>query len=153
MPYFIDDPRHWRERAAEARKIAEKLVDPAAQASMQEIVLAYERMAERASRSAAMTADVPAQPRPPLQFPRQECSWDFDRRTVNFWGRAGEKPVLCRIAGEALRDHFHLDGEGNAVAQEAFASSRERILSLAMQKWQAGALEADGSVLLRSQDF
>jgi hypothetical protein len=88
-----------------------------------------------------------------LKFPRREYSWDFHRRAVRFWGRAGSKPVLCCITVEALHDHFQLGGDGAALAMEAFASGRARIEALAVQKWNARAVEPDGSILLRSEDF
>ena len=48
MPYFVNNPHHWRERAEEARTLAESLTDSVARKSMMEVADAYERMAERA---------------------------------------------------------------------------------------------------------
>jgi hypothetical protein len=48
MPFFVNDPRHWRERAKEARELAVALTDPDKKQAMLEIAQAYERMAERA---------------------------------------------------------------------------------------------------------
>lgn len=156
MPFFVDDPRHWRERAAEARKIADGLTDPIAKRSMVEVVSAYERMAERAELRThrAPESDGRDGTAPPaLLFPRRECSWDFGTRTVRFWGNAAGKAVPCRIAVAALQDHFHLGDDSSAMAMEAFASGRPRIEGLAAQKWAAGAVEPDGSLLLRAEDF
>lgn len=90
---------------------------------------------------------------PTLKFPRRDYSWDFERQAVRFWGRAHGKAIVCRVTLAALRDHFHLDGNGGPLANETFASNRARIEALAVQKWNAGALEPDGSILLRSEEF
>jgi hypothetical protein len=42
---ILDDPEHWRERAAEARRVADKLDDPIAKAAMFRIAADYERIA------------------------------------------------------------------------------------------------------------
>ena len=48
MPFFVNDPLHWRERAKEAHALAETLTDSQARRQMMEVAAAYERMAERA---------------------------------------------------------------------------------------------------------
>jgi hypothetical protein len=48
LPFFVNDPRHWRARAEESRALAETLTDPVARMNMLEVAAAYERMAERA---------------------------------------------------------------------------------------------------------
>jgi hypothetical protein len=45
-----NDPQHWRKRAAEARAMADQIVDPVAKRAMLEIAKGYERIAERAER-------------------------------------------------------------------------------------------------------
>ena len=47
-PHLINDPKHWRERAEEARTFAEALDDPEAKRMMFEIARGYERLAQRA---------------------------------------------------------------------------------------------------------
>jgi hypothetical protein len=47
-PHLINDPKHWRERAEEARTVAEALDDPEAKRMMFEIARGYERLAQRA---------------------------------------------------------------------------------------------------------
>jgi hypothetical protein len=42
------DPQHWRERAAEARAVAEKMTDEVGRQAMVEIAEKYEKLAERA---------------------------------------------------------------------------------------------------------
>jgi hypothetical protein len=49
---FINDPAHWRQRAAEARAIAESLNDPQSKEAMQRIAKDYDHLAERAERRA-----------------------------------------------------------------------------------------------------
>jgi hypothetical protein len=50
MPYFVNNSQHWRDRAAEARIIAEQLTDAGARENMLAVADAYERMAERAEK-------------------------------------------------------------------------------------------------------
>ena len=53
MTSFIFDPKHWRERAEEARTIAEKMDDPVARQSMLRIAEEYELLAIRAETRAS----------------------------------------------------------------------------------------------------
>jgi hypothetical protein len=45
---IFDNPEHWRERAEEARHVAEQLDDTIARAAMLRIAEHYERIAEQA---------------------------------------------------------------------------------------------------------
>ena len=45
---LINDPRHWRERAEEARRIAEDMADPDAKRMMLIIAAGYDRLAQHA---------------------------------------------------------------------------------------------------------
>jgi len=51
MPFFVNDPKHWQQRAEETRILAETLIDTKARSQMLEVAAAYERMAERAANS------------------------------------------------------------------------------------------------------
>jgi len=53
MPDSVLDNQHWRERAEEARSIAEQLSDPDAKRMMLRIADDYERLAQHAERRAA----------------------------------------------------------------------------------------------------
>ena len=48
----LNDPAHWRRRAAEARSMADQLDDPAAKKAMLEIADQYERIAAIAQQRA-----------------------------------------------------------------------------------------------------
>jgi hypothetical protein len=48
LAYYDSEPAVWRERAEEARILAEDMGDPVARRSMLEIADVYERIAERA---------------------------------------------------------------------------------------------------------
>jgi hypothetical protein len=56
-PSLMDDPRHWRQRAQEARRIADQLADPAARKTMHEIATSYERLAKLAATRQASPKD------------------------------------------------------------------------------------------------
>ena len=50
MPsHFINDPAHWRQRAKEARALADQMDDPQSKQAMMRIAEDYERLAERAA--------------------------------------------------------------------------------------------------------
>jgi len=42
---IVDAPAHWRQRADEARREAEKIDDPSTKSALLEIAAAYERLA------------------------------------------------------------------------------------------------------------
>ena len=46
---FINDPEHWRNRAEEARTLADQMSDEASKQTMLRIAADYERLAERAA--------------------------------------------------------------------------------------------------------
>jgi hypothetical protein len=48
MRLLYSDPEHWRERAAEARALADKMTDAVGRQAMIEIAEKYDRLAERA---------------------------------------------------------------------------------------------------------
>ena len=49
MPaHFINDPAHWRQRAEEARAIADQMNDPESKRMMLKVAEDYDRLAERA---------------------------------------------------------------------------------------------------------
>jgi hypothetical protein len=48
LPLLYNDPEHWRDRAAEARALAEKMTDVVGKQAMIEIAEKYERLAARA---------------------------------------------------------------------------------------------------------
>jgi hypothetical protein len=49
----INDPKHWRHRAAEARAMAESLSDPEAKQQMLKVAADYEKRAKRAEERSA----------------------------------------------------------------------------------------------------
>jgi len=62
---FINDPEHWRNRAEEARTLADQMSDEASKQTMLRIAADYERLAERA----ALRAQG-ASPQPPKDSSR-----------------------------------------------------------------------------------
>jgi hypothetical protein len=51
-PYSINDPKHWLDRAKEARALAEQIGDPEAKRTMLKNADDYERLAQRAQERA-----------------------------------------------------------------------------------------------------
>jgi hypothetical protein len=49
---LLNDPAHWRQRAQEARRIADQLHDPAAKHTMLEVAQNYEQLATIAEKRA-----------------------------------------------------------------------------------------------------
>ncbi len=60
MRALINDPDHWRQRAQEARAIADQLADAAAKGTMLKIADGYEHLAERAEARALLAKGEPA---------------------------------------------------------------------------------------------
>ncbi len=86
-----------------------------------------------------------------LVFPDTEHRTDTARDAIVFWGRDGEKRVLCIISREALDDHF---SDGDKLRPDAaFQTHRAEIEAFASHKYSLGQLEPDGSVLIRTGDL
>jgi hypothetical protein len=49
---LVNNPKHWRERAEEARATAEQLTDPVARRTMLQVAESYDALAERAEKRA-----------------------------------------------------------------------------------------------------
>jgi hypothetical protein len=84
-----------------------------------------------------------------LTFPDPQEAFVFDRGVVTFRGEDGETRVQCAISREALDDHFKGD---NKDKLEVFRANRQEIEAEARKKYLAGAIEPDGSVLIRTLD-
>jgi Protein of unknown function (DUF1488) len=67
-----------------------------------------------------------------------------------FWGQDGENRVRCEIIRDALDDHFGGDGKDKLAV---FRANRGTIEEIARRKYLSGRREADGSVLIGSEDL
>jgi transcriptional regulator with XRE-family HTH domain len=85
-----------------------------------------------------------------LAFPDKEFSYDSGSG-VTFWGQDGKTRVRCRIAREALDDHFSENDRLRPKA--AFEKHRDEIEALARRKYLRGQLEPDKSVMIRTNDI
>jgi DNA-binding ferritin-like protein len=61
---FINEPQHWRNRAEEARKLADEMNDETSRQMMLQIAEDYERLAERAAQRDA-SAQIKPKPSAP----------------------------------------------------------------------------------------
>jgi hypothetical protein len=57
-PDRLDDPKHWRDKADEARAKAEDMVDVEARQTMERVAEEYEELADRAERQLRETAST-----------------------------------------------------------------------------------------------
>jgi hypothetical protein len=51
MSSIFDDPEHWHARAAEARNLAEQMVDEITKANMLHLAASYDKLARKAPRT------------------------------------------------------------------------------------------------------
>lgn len=85
-----------------------------------------------------------------LTFPDKQFEYDT-WKGVTFWGQEGATRVRCRIAREALSDHF---SEGDRLRpQAAFEKHRDAIEAIARRKYLRGQLEPDKSVLIETGEI
>jgi hypothetical protein len=67
---LFHDPKHWHERAEDARKVAAEILDPISRRAMLDIAESYESLARRATQR----ADSPAQVPPVVSSPEDRAS-------------------------------------------------------------------------------
>ncbi len=85
-----------------------------------------------------------------LVFHEASERYDSARMVVLFNGKDGDKEILCAISNEALQDYF--DGD-RKVPLKVFQANHENIQHAARRKYLNGDVEADGSILLKTEDF
>lgn len=85
-----------------------------------------------------------------LIFPEPTEYYDPNRLAVVFTGRDRDQRIVCAVSREALEDHFNADRKN---LLKVFAVNRQQLEQKIRQKYLAGKVEADGSILLTSGDF
>jgi transcriptional regulator with XRE-family HTH domain len=85
-----------------------------------------------------------------LVFPGTPARYDAVRGVAIFDGRDGDRTMRCGISREALEDHF---GGEDKNPVKVVRMHRERIEHEARRKYLSGRVEADGSVLVRTEDL
>jgi uncharacterized protein DUF1488 len=79
---------------------------------------------------------------------RETEAFDFVRfEGIFFWMLDDKKPVLCKVAHEALRDRSARDGTG-ADEVATFARHRERVERIASMSYDIGMGNADSVVVV-----
>lgn len=79
--------------------------------------------------------------------------FDFARMTVDFTMLNGTEQVTCGISAAAMDD---LEGTDNVTAEQRitqFHRLRDRIETLASRKFCSNILEANSTVLVKSEDI
>src|SRR5690606_33737873 len=85
-----------------------------------------------------------------LDFTEPKPVYLPDRMVVRFWGKDGDKRVICEISREALDDHYQGDDKDKL---KVFEASQAAIEHEARRKYLDDRLEPDGSVLIRTTDL
>lgn len=83
-----------------------------------------------------------------IEFPQVEA-WNGNRDVVSFPADVNGKRINCAISWEALQDNF---GGDKQDPLECFRANRDAIEAKAERLIAKRRFEADGSVLIRSQD-
>jgi hypothetical protein len=82
-----------------------------------------------------------------------QANADLSRGGVGFAAMADGECIACFVSQEALRDHFGGNEMDRASLIEVLHAKQSRIRSTVRGKIADGALEPDGSLVLRSADF
>lgn len=89
----------------------------------------------------------------PLQFSLKFRTWDEGRKAIAFPGYVHDIEVTCRLSADALTERCGAVAAKPEPAYRAFDCHRAVIEDLASRKYDAGKIEADGTILIGSRDF
>ncbi len=78
--------------------------------------------------------------------------WTGGREVVEFTVHDEGRPITCRVSRECIEDNFGNPGDSGACLDEAKARF-DAITDLIGHFIAMGRFEADGSILVRSQDW
>ena len=85
-----------------------------------------------------------------LIFPEEAFAFDATDSAI-FWAQDGDKRIKCRISREALDDHF--SDNDKLRPEAAFKKYRTDIEGIARRKYLLDQIEADASILIRTEDI
>jgi hypothetical protein len=88
-----------------------------------------------------------------LAFPDPRPRYDFDRKNVVFTGEDSSGEVRCEISGEAMRDHFGVEGSDPHDYIAKFNEHPSRYEDMAREKYRSWPVEEPGVVVLRTGDI
>jgi Protein of unknown function (DUF1488) len=80
-------------------------------------------------------------------------AWNPDTGTMRFFADQNGTPILCAISREALEDRSRTSGLNVPALLSVFERYRGEIEQKAAAKIQAGELEANGTILVRTSDL
>jgi Protein of unknown function (DUF1488) len=87
-----------------------------------------------------------------LTFRDRPLLVDAEREKLIFRAFAGETPVRCAVTIAAIRDLSGMSGHDPLLASVRFREHREFVQGIIVGKYQAGAVEEDGSILIDESD-
>ena len=73
-----------------------------------------------------------------------------DLMVVRFWGKDGDKRVICEISRDALDDHYQGDDKNKL---KVFKENQAAIEHEARRKYLNDNVRSDGTVLIESKDL
>lgn len=85
-----------------------------------------------------------------LHFPEPKAYYDPIRMRIVFVGKDGINTISCAITREALEDHFKLTDQNTL---KVFEKNRPRIEHEVLRKYLSRRIEADGSLLVKTEDL
>jgi len=88
-----------------------------------------------------------------LSFERKDATYLSAARSIGFTGSDHGKTARCRVSGEALEDAVRARELDEAGLLSVFQQLRAKVEVIASHKYVRDVVEADGSVLVRTEDF
>lgn len=86
-----------------------------------------------------------------LVFSKLETYFHPETHVVMFKGNDGKSPITCGISLPALQDHFDIDAKQHPL--QTFKANQTVILHIAKKKYLEEKLEANGMILIKTEDL
>lgn len=86
-------------------------------------------------------------------FDPTRAAYNGSLDTVSFYAEANGQPIACSVSGEALLGRARKSGCSGEELLDIFHDNSSAVGRLAKRKFEANALEPNGSILIRSADL